>query len=154
MVTTEFVETKKTFNILGSALSKAEGIHCRNTYAWYPDYSPYEKGTCLRAGCRGPEKPSGTVILRYEGESVNDPQMDVTSFLLISVICCTLQLHDSLRVDSRGAYALSAVKLATMLELYYRREASVVGFLWAKGLNAKVIHKEMFSCLCCEVCVA
>jgi hypothetical protein len=38
------------------------------------------------------------------------------------------------------------VKMATMLEEYTTKEQhSVVGFLWAKGLNANNIHKEMFS---------
>jgi hypothetical protein len=36
--------------------------------------------------------------------------------------------------------------MATMLEEYTTEEQhSVVCFLWAKGLNAKHIHKEMFT---------
>jgi hypothetical protein len=36
--------------------------------------------------------------------------------------------------------------MATVLEGYTSEEQrSVVRFLWAKGLNAKDIHKEMFS---------
>jgi hypothetical protein len=35
--------------------------------------------------------------------------------------------------------------MATMLEEYTTKEQhSVVHFLWAKGINAKDIHKEMF----------
>jgi hypothetical protein len=40
---------------------------------------------------------------------------------------------------------VSVVKMATMLEQCTTEEGnSVVRFLWAKGLNAKDIHKEMF----------
>jgi hypothetical protein len=40
---------------------------------------------------------------------------------------------------------VSAVKIATVLENHTTKEQhSVVRFLWAKGLNAKNIHKEMF----------
>jgi ribulose 1,5-bisphosphate synthetase/thiazole synthase len=40
---------------------------------------------------------------------------------------------------------VSAVKMATVLEeCTTEKERSVVHFLWAKGLNANDIHKEMF----------
>jgi hypothetical protein len=40
---------------------------------------------------------------------------------------------------------VSVVKMATVLEEYATKEhCSVVRFLWAKGLNTKDIHKEMF----------
>jgi hypothetical protein len=40
---------------------------------------------------------------------------------------------------------VSVVKMATVLEECNTEEQpSVVIFLWAKGLNAKDIHKEMF----------
>jgi hypothetical protein len=51
---------------------------------------------------------------------------------------------------------VSAVKMATVLEKHTSEEhRSVVRFLWAKGLNAKDIHKEMFpvysgKCLSCK----
>jgi hypothetical protein len=41
---------------------------------------------------------------------------------------------------------VSVVKMATVLEKCTREEQrSGVPFLWAKGLNAKDIHKEMFT---------
>jgi hypothetical protein len=40
---------------------------------------------------------------------------------------------------------VSVVKRATLLEEYAtEKQHSVVRFLWAKGLNAKDIYKEMF----------
>jgi hypothetical protein len=40
---------------------------------------------------------------------------------------------------------VSVVKMATVLEEYVtKKQHSVVRFLWAKGLNTKDIHKEMF----------
>jgi hypothetical protein len=40
---------------------------------------------------------------------------------------------------------VSVVKMATVLDEYTTEEPrSVVCFLWAKGLDAKDIHKEMF----------
>jgi hypothetical protein len=40
---------------------------------------------------------------------------------------------------------LSVVKMATVLEEYTTEQhRSLVCFLWAKGLSAKNIHKEMF----------
>jgi hypothetical protein len=52
---------------------------------------------------------------------------------------------------------VSTVRMATVLEECTTEEqCSVVHCLWAKGLNAKDIHKEMFpvyyeKCLSCEV---
>jgi hypothetical protein len=54
---------------------------------------------------------------------------------------------------------VSVVKMATMLEECMgatEEQCSDVCFLWAKGLNAKDIHKEMFpiyggKCLSCKV---
>jgi hypothetical protein len=41
---------------------------------------------------------------------------------------------------------VSVVKMATVLEdCTTEEQCSVVSFLWAKGLNAKDIHKEMFA---------
>jgi hypothetical protein len=34
--------------------------------------------------------------------------------------------------------------METVLEEYYRRAVFCCAFLWAKGLNTKDIHKEMF----------
>jgi hypothetical protein len=42
-------------------------------------------------------------------------------------------------------WLVSVVKTVTVLEEYATEyQNSVVGFLWAKGLSAKDIHKEMF----------
>jgi hypothetical protein len=47
------------------------------------------------------------------------------------------------------------VKMAAMLEEFTAEEQSSLCFLWAKGLSAKDIHKEMFpvyggKCLSCK----
>jgi hypothetical protein len=39
---------------------------------------------------------------------------------------------------------VSVVNMATVLECTTKEQHSVVLFLWAKGLRAKDIHKEMF----------
>jgi hypothetical protein len=40
---------------------------------------------------------------------------------------------------------ISIIKMATVLEeCTIKEQRSVMRFLWAKGLNAKDIHKEMF----------
>jgi hypothetical protein len=62
--------------------------------------------------------------------------MDVICFLYISLGSSTVQLHDSL-----GACACS--EAGTNEE-----QRSVVRFIWAKGLNTKGIHKEMFPVYC------
>jgi hypothetical protein len=52
---------------------------------------------------------------------------------------------------------VSVVEMTTMLKEYTTAEQrSVVCFMWAKGLNAKDIHKAMFpvyggKCLLCKV---
>jgi hypothetical protein len=49
---------------------------------------------------------------------------------------------------------VKVVKMATVLEEYTTEEQrSVVRFLWAKGLNAKDIHKEIFH-LYGEMCLS
>jgi hypothetical protein len=71
--------------------------------------------------------------------------MEVIGFLCVSLGSSTVHLHDSL--GSRSACACSEVgfssqnvdRLCTTEE-----QRSVVRFLWAKGLIAKDIHKEMF----------
>jgi hypothetical protein len=46
---------------------------------------------------------------------------------------------------AHGQRLVSLVKTATVLEEYSTEEQRyVVLFLWAKGLNAKNIHKEIF----------
>jgi hypothetical protein len=48
---------------------------------------------------------------------------------------------------------VSIVKMATVLEeCTIEEHYSVVHFLWAKGLNAKDIHKEMFPVYVGSVC--
>jgi hypothetical protein len=77
--------------------------------------------------------------------------MDVVSPLRVSLDSSTAQLHDSL--GSRNACTIfriqrliSVVKIATVLEICTAEEQRyVVLFFWAKGLNAKNIHKECFS---------
>jgi hypothetical protein len=39
---------------------------------------------------------------------------------------------------------VSVVKMATLLKYTTEEQGSDVRFLWAKGLNAKDIHKEIF----------
>jgi hypothetical protein len=39
---------------------------------------------------------------------------------------------------------VSVVRIVTMLEYTTEEQRSVVSFLWAKGCNAKDIHKEIF----------
>jgi hypothetical protein len=49
---------------------------------------------------------------------------------------------------------VSVVKMVTMLEEFTMKEQrSVMRFLWAKGLNAKDIHKKYVSSLWWEVFV-
>jgi hypothetical protein len=48
---------------------------------------------------------------------------------------------------------VSVVKMATMLEVCTTEEQCfVLHFLWAKGLNAKDIHEEMFLIMVASVC--
>jgi hypothetical protein len=70
--------------------------------------------------------------------------MDAIGVLRVSLGSSTVQLHDSLR--SRQPCACSEAgfsrKMPTVLEEYTTEEQrSLVHFLWAKGLNAKDIHK-------------
>jgi hypothetical protein len=72
--------------------------------------------------------------------------MYVIGFLYISLSTSTVQLHDSL--GRRHAYACSEAGFSSQngdraWGVYYRSAAFCV-FLWAKGLNTKDIHKEMF----------
>jgi hypothetical protein len=49
---------------------------------------------------------------------------------------------------------VSVVRMMTMLKGYPTEEqCSVVRFLWAEGLDAKDIHKEMFP-VCCGMCLS
>jgi hypothetical protein len=43
---------------------------------------------------------------------------------------------------------VSVVKMATVLEYTTEEQLPVVRFLWAKEINAKDIHEEMFSVYC------
>jgi hypothetical protein len=74
--------------------------------------------------------------------------MDVIGFLYVTLGSSTVQLHDS--VGSRRACACSEAGISSqngnrILEVYYRRAAFCYAFLCAKVLNAKDIHKGMFS---------
>jgi hypothetical protein len=73
--------------------------------------------------------------------------MDIIGFLCVSLGSSTDQLHDSL--GSRHACACSEAAVSSQngdhASVYTtENQHSVVHFLWAKGLNAKDIHKEMF----------
>jgi hypothetical protein len=66
---------------------------------------------------------------------------------MLSLGSSTAQLHDSL--GSRRACACSEAGFCNQngdhaCGVYYRRATFCCAFLWAKGLNAKDIHKEMF----------
>jgi hypothetical protein len=70
--------------------------------------------------------------------------MDVIGFLFVSLSSSIVWLHDSLgsRYACASLQLVSVVKMATVLKEYITEEQrSVVHFLWAKGLNAKGIHK-------------
>jgi hypothetical protein len=76
--------------------------------------------------------------------------MEVIGFLCVSLGSSTIQLHDG--VGSRRACACTCSEAHFSSQngdrtsgVNYRREASYCNFLWAKGLNVKDIHKEMFS---------
>jgi hypothetical protein len=73
--------------------------------------------------------------------------MDVIGFLRVSLGSSTVQLHD--RLGSRSACAYSEARFSSQngdrtWGVYYRWAAFCCAFLWAKGLNAKYIRKEMF----------
>jgi hypothetical protein len=71
--------------------------------------------------------------------------MDVIGFLCVSLGSSTVQLHDSLGrrracVCSEAGFGSENGDSACTIE----EQRSAVHFLWAKGLNAKDIHKEIF----------
>jgi hypothetical protein len=73
--------------------------------------------------------------------------MDVMGFLYVSLDSSTVQPHDSL--GSRSTCTCSETGFSSQNgDLAWRGIAEeqhpVVSFLWAKGLSAKDIHKEMF----------
>jgi hypothetical protein len=73
--------------------------------------------------------------------------MDVIGFLYVSLGSSKIQLHGS--IGSRRAWACSEGGFSSQngnsaWGVYYRRAAFCCAFLWAKGLNTKDIHKEMF----------
>jgi hypothetical protein len=73
--------------------------------------------------------------------------MDVTGFSFVSLGSSTVQLHDSLgsrRACSCSEAGFSSQKGDRVWGVYYRRAAFCCAFLWAKELNAKDIHKEIF----------
>jgi hypothetical protein len=73
--------------------------------------------------------------------------MNVISFLRVSLGSSKVQLHDSL--GSRHTCACSEAGFSSQngdraYGCNTKGQHSVVHFLWAKGLNAKDIHKETF----------
>jgi hypothetical protein len=71
--------------------------------------------------------------------------MDITGFLCISLGSSTVELHDSLGIRCTCSEAgFSSQNGDHAWGEYYQREAFCCAFLWAKGLNAKYVHKEMF----------
>jgi hypothetical protein len=72
--------------------------------------------------------------------------MDVIGFICVSLGSSTVQHHDSL--GSKRACASSEAGFSSQngerAGVYYRRAAFFVRLLWAKGLNVKDIHKEIF----------
>jgi hypothetical protein len=75
--------------------------------------------------------------------------MDVTRFLCVSLGSSTVQFHDSigsLRACECSEAGFSSRNGGRSWGVCYRRAASVVRFLWEKGLSAKDIHNDV-SCL-------
>jgi hypothetical protein len=73
--------------------------------------------------------------------------MDVIGFLCVSLGSSTGQLHESLgsrRVCARSEVGFSSQNADRARECTTEEEGSTVRFLWAKGLNAKDIHKKYF----------
>jgi hypothetical protein len=66
--------------------------------------------------------------------------MEVIGFLYVSLGSSTVQLRESL--CSRGARTCSEAGFNR--QNGYQGAAFCCAFLWAKGLNAKDIHKELF----------
>jgi hypothetical protein len=69
--------------------------------------------------------------------------MDVIGFLCISLGSSRVQLRDSLG-SSRTCSCSEAAFSSHNGDCANEEQRSIVRFLWAKGLNAKAIHKEMF----------
>jgi hypothetical protein len=76
--------------------------------------------------------------------------MDVIVFLRVTLFSSTVQLHDSLR--SRQACACSETVFSSQngeraQGIYVLPKSSVLlrDFMWAKGLSAKDIRKEIFT---------
>jgi hypothetical protein len=68
--------------------------------------------------------------------------MNITDFIYVSLGNSTGQLQVA---DAHVQRLVSVVKRATMLEEYITKEKrSDTSFLWAKGLNERDTHKEMF----------
>jgi hypothetical protein len=73
--------------------------------------------------------------------------MEIIGFLCASVGSSTVQLDDSLgsRLHVQIQRVVSVVKMTTMIEECTTEEQrTVVHFLWARGLPAKDIHKQIF----------
>jgi hypothetical protein len=73
--------------------------------------------------------------------------MYVRGFLCVSLGSNTIQLHNSL--GNRRACACSEASFSSKncdcaWGVFYRRTAFCYAFLWAKGFNAKDIHKKCF----------
>jgi hypothetical protein len=74
--------------------------------------------------------------------------MDVTGFLFVSLGSSTVQFHDSLgsrRASSCSEFDFSSQNADGAWECTTEKQCSGVRFAWTKGLNTKVIHKEMFA---------
>jgi hypothetical protein len=87
-------------------------------------------------------------VSKYVTNGSKTAVIDLIGFLCVSLGSSTIQLHASL--GSRRACAhvqrlVSVVKMTTVTEeCTTLDQRSVVRFLWARGLNANDIHKEMF----------
>jgi hypothetical protein len=79
--------------------------------------------------------------------------VDVIGFLYTSLGSSTVQVHDSLA--SRRECVCSEVgfsKMCPCLRGTTEEQHTLVRCLWAKGLSAKDIHKEMFPVCGGKVC--
>jgi hypothetical protein len=73
--------------------------------------------------------------------------MDITGFVCVSLDSSTIQLHDSLYIRRACACleaGFSSQNGDRARGVYCQRGTSCCAFLWAKGLNANDVHKEMF----------
>jgi hypothetical protein len=80
--------------------------------------------------------------------------MDVVVFLYVSLGSRTVQLHDSLgssRACSCSEAGFNSRNGDRAWGVCCRRATFCCAFLWAKGLRAKDIHKEMFPVYVCHV---